>query len=164
MNVREALQIVKESIIQYDFKKDIEYARSFYPKADIKFRVFFMTNSFNLSTDYNNFHFCENENDLKELIDNYIISSMKNLNEHPDYDLSIYVSIDAFIPVNSNDNEEIIDFNDVIDGNVYDDNEGNSWISEKCYEWMLGYKKPIECFWYMLGLGTDPKSHLYLNY
>ena len=89
---------------------------------------------------------------------------MKNLNEHPDYDLSIYVSIDAFIPVNSNDNEEIIDFNDVIDGNVYDDNEGNSWISEKCYEWMLGYKKPIECFWYMLGLGTDPKSHLYLNY
>ena len=146
MKVREALQIVKESIIQYDFKKDIEYARSFYPKADIKFRVCFMTNSFNLSTDYNNFHFCENENDLKELINNYIISSMKNVNEHPDYDLSIYVSIDAFIPVNSNDNE------------------GNSWISEKCYEWMLGYKKPIECFWNMLGLGTDPKSHLYLNY
>lgn len=90
---------------------------------------------------------------MKEAIINYLTNIMKEWTIPDDYDLDIYVSTDAFISSEHDENDAIFDESDVLDSNVYDDAEGNSWVSLNCVHWMLGYSEPIIDFWNSLGLG-----------
>ena len=72
-----------------------------------------------------------------------------------DYDLDIYVSTDAFISSDHDENEAIYDESDVLEPNIYDDEEGNSWISLNSVHWILGYNEPFIDCWNSLGLGKS---------
>lgn len=152
----EDIQRIKESIVSYDWSKAIAYAKERYPKADaIKFRVCFKTNTFDLRKDYNNFQCFDNEEAMKEAVVGYFTNVMKDFAISDDYDLDIYISTDAFISKDHDDNDDVIDVYDVIDGKCFDDTDGNIWVSMNCVHWMLGFSEPIEDFWEMLGLGHN---------
>ena len=150
----EAFQRTKESIVNYDWSEAIAYTKERYPLADaVKFRVCYMTDTFNLRTDYNDFLFFNSEEEMKEAIVNNLTNIMKEGTIPEDYDLDIYVSTDAFISSDHDENEAIYDDSDVLESNIYDDEEGNSWVSLNCVHWMLGYNEPIIDCWNSLGLG-----------
>ena len=151
---KEDFQRIKESVVRYDWSEAIAYAKERYPKADaIKFRVCFKTNTFDLRKDYNNFQCFNNEDAMKEAVVGYLTNVMMDFTISDDYDLDIYISTDAFVSKGHGDNDEMFDVYDIIDGNCYDDADGNSWVSLNCVHWMLGVSEPIEDYWKMLGLG-----------
>jgi hypothetical protein len=150
----EDFQRTKESIINYDWSEAIAYTKEHYPLADaVKFRVYYMTNTFNQQTDHNDFLCFGSVEDMKEAISNYLTNLMKEWTNPENYDLNIYVSTDAFISSDHDENEAIFDESDVLDSNIYDDEGGNSWVSMNCVHWMLGYSEPIIDCWNSLGLG-----------
>ena len=153
----EDFQRMKESIVCYDWREAIAYAKEHYPLADaVKFRVCYKTNTFNLRTDYNNFLCFDSEEEMKEAIVNYLTNMMKEWTIPDDYDLDIYVSTDAFISSDHEETEKVFDESDILDSNVYDDAEGNSWVSLSCVYWALGYSEPKFYNWNDLGLGKNP--------
>ena len=155
----EAFQRVKEAVVIYDWSDAIAYAKERYPLVDaVKFRVCFKTNTFNLREDYNNFHCFDNEENMKAGIVDFLTNMMKESTIPEDYDLDIYISTDAFISNSHDKTEPVFNEYDVLDSNIYDDPEGNSWVSTSCVQWMLGYSEPIVCNWNDLGLGKNPMS------
>lgn len=149
LNLRKAVKQTIDSITKYDWSESIEFATKRYPNADnIKFRVCFKTNTFNLNRDYNNFLCLDSEKDVKAAIIKYLTDLLEGLEQTTeDYDLDIYVSTDAFFSKDHDENEYLFDESDIINGNIYDDNDGNHWISISCLFWMLGYAVPLTSFW-----------------
>lgn len=155
----EAFQRTKESIVNYDWSEAIAYTKERYPMADaVKFRVCYMTTTFNQRTDYNDFLCFDSVEEMKEAIVNNLTNIMKKMAVPEDYDLDIYVSTDAFISSEHDEEEAIFDESDVLDSNIYDDEEGNSWVSLNCVHWVLGYSEPIIDSWNDLGLGKNPND------
>ena len=157
MNIEKPILNTIYAVVSYDWYKHIDDAKKRYPTADaFKFRVCFYTNDFDLRTDYNKFLCFDSEKEVKDAI----VSYLKNIIIKDDYDLDIYISTDAFISKDHNKEDPVFQVSDVLDGNVYEDAEGNSWISISCVQWMLGYNTPFETVWNGLGLGVDPQTSL----
>jgi len=156
---KEVIQRTIESITKYDWSESIELAKERYPKADaIKFRVCFYTDTFDLNRDYDNFLCLDSEKDVKDSIVKYLTDLMEGcIQTSEDYDLNIYVSTDAFISKDHDNNDEVFDSSDVFDGNVYDDEDGNSWVSISCLSWWLGMVEPMTAFWNTT-LGHNPAN------
>ena len=155
---KEVVQRTIDAITKYDWGESIELAKRRYPKADaIKFRVCFYTNTFDLNRDYNNFLCLDNEKDVKDSIVKYLTDLMEGrIQTTESYDLDIYVSTDAFISKDHDESDEVFDSSDIFDGNVYDDEEGNSWVSTSCLSWGLGWVEPMTTVWSATGLGHNP--------
>ena len=154
---KEVIQRTIDAITKYDWSESIEIAKERYPKADaIKFRVCFYTNTFDLNRDYNNFLCLDNEKDVKDSIVKYLTDLMEGrIQTTDDYDLNIYVSTDAFISKDHDENEEVLNCSDIFDGNVYDDEDGNSWVSTCCLYWGVGWIEPLATCW-STALGYNP--------
>ena len=156
---KEVIQRTIDAITKYDWNESIELAKKRYPKADaIKFRVCFYTDTFDLNRDYNNFLCLDSEDDVKDSIVKYL----RNLKEGcvrttDEYDLDIYVSTDAFISKDHDENEGVFDVHDIFDGNIFNDEDGNSWISTNCLLWCLGCDEPMDTFWNE-ALGHNPAN------
>ena len=159
---KEVIQRTIDAITKYDWSESIEIAKERYPKADaIKFRVCFYTNTFDLNRDYNNFLCLDNEKDVKDSIVKYLTDLMEGrIQTTDDYDLNIYVSTDAFISKDHDENEEVLNCSDIFDGNVYDDEDGNSWVSISCLSWWLGMVEPMTTSWSITGLGYNPANRI----
>ena len=157
---KEVIQRTINAITKYDWSESIEYTKKRYPKADaVKFRVCFYTNTFDLKHDYNNFLCLDSEQDVKDSIVKYLTELMEGrIQTTEDYDLDIYVSTDAFISKDHDENDGVFDEWDIFDSNFYDDADGNTWVSKKCIRWNLGddYEQFTE--WRMLGLGREPSE------
>ena len=157
---KEVVQRTIDAINKYDWGGSIEYTKMRYPKADaVKFRICFYTNTFDLNRDYNNFLCLDSEKEVKDSIVKYLIDLMEgHLKTTGDYNLTIYVSTDAFVSKDHDENDGIFDWWDIVDSNLYDDEEDNTWISSKCVQWNLGYDYEQFAEWRMLGLGRKPSE------
>jgi hypothetical protein len=110
--------------------------------------VCFYTNIFDLSRDYNNFLCLDSEKDVKDAIVKYLTDLLNGrIQITDDYDLDIYVSTDAFISKDHDESDDVVICSDIIDGNVYDDEDGNSWVSIHSLSWGLGWVEPMTTFW-----------------
>ena len=156
---KEVVQRTIESITKYDWNDFVELAKERYPKADaVKFRVCFLTNTFDLYHDYNNFLCLDSEKDVKDSIVKYLTDLLEGrIQITDDYDLDIYVSTDAFISKDHDESDEVFDCSDIFDGNVYDDEDGNSWVSTSCLSWGLGWVEPMTTVW-SAALGHNPAN------
>ncbi len=146
---KEVIQRTIDAITKYDWSDFVELVKERYPKADaVKFRVCFYTNIFDLSRDYNNFLCLDSEKDVKDAIVKYLTDLLNGrIQITDDYDLDIYVSTDAFISKDHDESDDVFIGSDIIDGNVYDDEDGNSWVSINCLSWGLGWVEPMTTFW-----------------
>jgi len=157
---KEVVQLTIDTITKYDWSESIKYTKKRYPKADaVKFRVCFYTDTFDLNCDYNNFFCLETEKDVKDIIIKYLTSLMEgSITTTNDYHLDIYVSTDAFISKDHDENDGVFDESDIFDSNCYDDEDGNTWVSKRCVRWSLGCDYEQFAEWRMLGLGREPSD------
>lgn len=162
--IKEALQRTIDSVSNYGWDESIAKTKVRYPKVDaVKFRVHFRTNTYDCRKDYNDFFCFDSEKDMKDAVICYVTNILENLRETiiNDYDLEVYVSTDAFFSKDHDENECLFDEWDVTQSNIYNDTDGNSWVSIDCLCWLLGANTPIEGFWNSLQLGEEPIAPLY---
>ena len=157
---KEVVQRTIDAINKYDWGDSIEYTKMRYPKADaVKFRICFYTDTFDLNRDYNNFLCLDSEKEVKDSIVKYLIDLMEgHLQTTIDYSLKIYVSTDAFISKDHDENDGVFFCLYIYDSNFYDDEEDNTWVSSKCVQWKLGDDYEQFAVWRMLGLGRKPSE------
>ena len=157
---KEAVKRTIDAIMKYDWSESVEYVKKRYTKADaIKFRVCFYTNSFDHNQEYNNFLCLDSEKDVKVAIVKYLTDlSEGRIKTTDDYYLKIYVSTDAFISKDHDENDGVFDESDLFDSNFYDDEEDNTWVSKKCVRWNLGDDYEQFAMWRMLELGRKPSD------
>ena len=119
----------------------------------------FYTNSFDHNQEYNNFLCLDSEKDVKVAIVKYLTDlSEGRIKTTDDYYLKIYVSTDAFISKDHDENDGVFDESDLFDSNFYDDEEDNTWVSKKCVRWNLGDDYEQFAMWRMLELGRKPSD------
>ena len=119
----------------------------------------FHTNTFDYYRDYNNFLCLDSEKDVKATIVKYLTDIMEGrIQVTDDYELIIYVSTDAFISKDHDENDGVFDWSDLLDSNFYDDEEDNTWVSKKCVRWNLGDDYEQFAMWSMLELGRKPSD------
>ena len=161
VNVQKTLDWIKrtiDSFPHYDWSEAVKRTKERFPTADaIKYRVCFITNTFDYRKNYNDFYCFDNEKDMKESVINYL----KGIQNDPlgiitnDYRLDVYISTDAFISKDHDKNEPL--FN--IDDNSYIDADKNIWVSCNCQCLLFECGYTIESDWPQ-SLGQKPINNI----